>query len=342
MFTIYNKQTLSTMAVLLAVSSLTASDVVLPTTFVADTTAVASEVNANFTALQTGVNDNNTRLTTAESDIVAATTRVTTAESNITAATTRLTTAESNIAVAETRLTTAESNIAAAETRLTTAESNIAAAETDIATLETTKQNLVSGSCAAGSSIRTIAASGTVRCEVDSDSGGDITDVIAGAGLTGGGSVGSVTIGLPASYISVSHYDLNPALPLTCSYTKASYGGYFNTSSTFTSCDAVVGVALPHGATVTSMTCLLYNNDPATPTNPGVFLMRNNITSETTLAYVIAGGDSGLTQTITDSTINYDVVDNANYAYFLEYAPSNTDAADDDQRFHRCTISYTH
>jgi hypothetical protein len=57
-------------------------------------------------------------------------------------------------------------------------------------------QRRVSATCTAGSSIRAIAAAGTsVTCEVDNDSGGDITSVSAGAGLTGGGTSGAVSLG---------------------------------------------------------------------------------------------------------------------------------------------------
>ena len=55
-------------------------------------------------------------------------------------------------------------------------------------------QQRVTGSCVAGSSIASINADGTVQCEVDNDSGGDITSITAGNGLSGGGSSGDVTI----------------------------------------------------------------------------------------------------------------------------------------------------
>jgi len=55
-------------------------------------------------------------------------------------------------------------------------------------------QQRVTGACAAGSSIRTISAAGTVTCEPDDEGTGDITEVIAGTGLIGGGASGAVTL----------------------------------------------------------------------------------------------------------------------------------------------------
>ncbi len=55
-------------------------------------------------------------------------------------------------------------------------------------------QRRVSSTCAAGSSIRAIAADGTVTCELDDNAGGDITAVIAGIGLNGGADHGDATL----------------------------------------------------------------------------------------------------------------------------------------------------
>ena len=61
-------------------------------------------------------------------------------------------------------------------------------------------QRRVGSSCPDGSSIREIAADGSVTCETDDDSGGDIESVTAGTGLSGGSDSGDVTVSLDAGY----------------------------------------------------------------------------------------------------------------------------------------------
>lgn len=55
-------------------------------------------------------------------------------------------------------------------------------------------QRRVIGTCPSGSSVRAINADGTVTCEPDDNAGGDVTGVIAGEGLTGGGTDGDATL----------------------------------------------------------------------------------------------------------------------------------------------------
>jgi hypothetical protein len=57
-------------------------------------------------------------------------------------------------------------------------------------------QRRVTGTCPAGSSINAVAVDGSVTCQADANSGGDITGVAAGSGLTGGGTSGDVTVGI--------------------------------------------------------------------------------------------------------------------------------------------------
>lgn len=62
-------------------------------------------------------------------------------------------------------------------------------------------QARVSGACAAGSSIRTVNADGTVACEADDNSGGTVTSVGSGSGLTGGPITTSGTLAADTTYL---------------------------------------------------------------------------------------------------------------------------------------------
>lgn len=77
-------------------------------------------------------------------------------------------------------------------------------------------QSRVSASCAVGSSIRVIAADGTVTCQVDNGGtggGGTVTSVATGPGLTGGPIVASGTIGLAATQLLPTVACANTQIP---------------------------------------------------------------------------------------------------------------------------------
>jgi hypothetical protein len=61
----------STLILLTAFSSTHAGEVTIPNTFASDTPAVAAEVNANFTAVKTAVDDNNSRVAALEALVTA-------------------------------------------------------------------------------------------------------------------------------------------------------------------------------------------------------------------------------------------------------------------------------
>jgi hypothetical protein len=78
----------------------------------------------------------------------------------------------------------------------------------DVKTAVNSKLDQTIGSCAAGSSIRVIAPDGSVTCEIDdagAGGGGDITGVIAGTGLSGGGLNGDVTLSVGTGAINATH-----------------------------------------------------------------------------------------------------------------------------------------
>ncbi len=72
---------------------------------------------------------------------------------------------------------------------------------TTLAVDSATVQSRVTGTCAVGQKISAINIDGTVACAVDADSGGDITGVTAGTGLSGGGSSGAVSLAVDTATV---------------------------------------------------------------------------------------------------------------------------------------------
>lgn len=60
-------------------------------------------------------------------------------------------------------------------------------------------QKRINATCPAGQSIRSINENSDIICEIDNDSGGDVTAVTAGTGLIGGGVSGDLTINIDDS-----------------------------------------------------------------------------------------------------------------------------------------------
>jgi hypothetical protein len=97
-------------------------------------------------------------------------------------------------------------------------------------------QRRVSASCAVGSSIRAIAADGTVTCQVDTGGGGTVTSVGSGTGLSGGPITAAGTLAIANPY----------RLPQSCADGQVAK---YNTSTQLWDCAADVG----GGGTVTNV-----------------------------------------------------------------------------------------
>ncbi|HEV8358930.1 MAG TPA: hypothetical protein VGR28_00595 [Candidatus Thermoplasmatota archaeon] len=95
-------------------------------------------------------------------------------------------------------------------------------------------QARVTGSCIAGQSIRAISSIGSVTCETDDNSGGTVTSVASGAGLTGGPITTSGTLSIATGGVStamlannaVTGAKIDPATTITAS------GFVYNTPET--------------------------------------------------------------------------------------------------------------
>ncbi|MDH5786186.1 MAG: hypothetical protein OEZ16_11350 [Chromatiales bacterium] len=216
-----------------------------------------------------------------------------------------------------------------------------------VQTAVNTKQDRVTGTCAAGSSIRAVAADGTVTCEVDNDSGGDITGVTAGAGLQGGGTTGTVTLRAANGTVSINHRAVHSAYigtTFTCQPYQTLGYSYFADTGTSNICDYIAGVNLPDGSTPTSMWCRVYDND-GTASSVTAQLKRMFYTTgvEETLFTTPGVGDGTTVQVASDVTNAFPgAVNNSQYSYSLVVDfGGNTAAVNTNKRFYNCYINYT-
>ena len=166
----------------------------------------------------------------------------------------------------------------------TTIVTTVNANDTRLTTVETNKQNVVTGSCAAGTAIRAIAANGALTCQ------------------SAGGSIGIVSVSSTAG------------VPITSTNgTSISFGsswGRFQTSGT--SDYLVAPLVLPHGATITSVSFSCIRNNVATcqayfARDDGVYLVQN----------LAIPAQSATIQTATTTTITNPLVDNQNFSYWV-------------------------
>jgi hypothetical protein len=257
----------------------------------------------------------------------------------------RITTNESNITSNATNIATNRSVITSNSNRTIANRTDIAGNIRNIAG----KQKRVAHPCPPESSIRQINADGTVVCETDSDSGGDITSVSAGGGLEmdGSGSSGDVTIRRASGYVAISPAAFQAEDTTKCFLKNDfSYIYFIDTSTTDDECKAFAQVSLPDDAYLDRMECVLYDNDTATGSSPYILLNANSATSNNSynLYNMSSSGDNASWQVLTDDTLNGSAVlahiRNHSYNYSIMYQPHTATSSGEDKKLKGCTIYY--
>lgn len=227
--------------------------------------------------------------------------------------------------------------------------------------------------CGPGSAMRLINADGTVVCEEDDDSGGDITEVIAGAGLSGGGPSGPVTLSVAGNAVTSSMIqdgtieggDISTSTTITASgfaYAAARTHYFSLIPSSFQRFGASDGwavndyalyrsdltqstymmapVDLPDGATVVSLACSVMDVDGA---NDMRFrLMRKNSGGTSSCGSRSTSGIPGsLTPSVPNScteTVSNNVGSSSFFIYYVELYTTATSSA---VRVNHCSVEYT-
>jgi len=108
-----------------------AGNVTLPNVFTAGAPARAAQVNANFSAVKSAVDDNHSRIQTLEG-------QVPTLQSSLMGVQSNVTTLQSSVATAQSNITTLQSSVATAQSNISTLQSTVGTLNTSVATLNST------------------------------------------------------------------------------------------------------------------------------------------------------------------------------------------------------------
>ena len=209
------------------------------------------------------------------------------------------------------------------------------------------------GTCSPGSSIRAIAANGTVTCESD-DSGG--TTLVPGPGIT---IIGDTIQIDNSDTITVNSLDITPrtrwhnvhvasfqqtGTEVQSKYVLSDFADYmmFGGAESF-----MAPVHLPEDVKVTELRCYLYDSDGFNNISVTAILRRRGYTStsNSTIATLSFGTSAqGASNSIQTQSASADhVVDNSANTYSLKASISASTATSPNSglRFYGCRIRYT-
>ncbi len=145
--------------------------------------------------------------------------------------------------------------------------------------------------------------------------------------------------------VSVSAHGFS-SFSSTCDYRRSQNYGYFNNTSTI--CQATASVALPHYATITGASCLLYDSEGPANIYPAA-LIRTNLATDTVNEIVFSTDNltstsgSAVVYTMTEMAVTGgDLVDNMTYAYYLNVTfDSGSLVTVTNLRLYSCKVTYS-
>lgn len=319
-------------SMLLAVQASAAGEVTGLTSFSAGTPARASEVNANFDAVEAAVDNNHARLTSVEAGKQNRVTETCAAGSAI-----RAINADGTVSCQASTSSGGDITGVMAATGLS---GGGAMGDVTLSVDTNVIQSRVAGSCGPGSAIRVIGTDGRVACEVDDDTN---TTYTVGTGLSLSGTTMSIAPGSVSVHGSAF---MQWRDSIGCIQSRdITYMHY--TAGTGGSCTALASLTLPDGATLGTLSCLAYDNSTVSGFTSYVNVRLYRIDLSTGLFDSIlglgTGTDSPNLQTLVAAIPSgKNAVDNNNFAYVLYAWFGNADLSTvgNNLRLYGCKIGY--
>jgi len=146
-------------------------------------------------------------------------------------------------------------------------------------------------------------------------------------------------------FVSVSSQAFRNERSDDCIWGATTFGSYgFYDSGSPTNCDPVAGIQLPHNASITSLTCRLYDNTLSNNMQARLYRMDLSTGSFSAIYTTPSTTESADIQILSDSTATSpgdEIVDNENYTYsLLINFQAGTDTSGTNLRVHNCTVAY--
>ncbi len=184
--------------------------------------------------------------------------------------------------------------------------------------------------------------------------GQKVSEVNVGKGLIVDRTDGNITLTLPNGYVAVhgSAFNVSSEVGSDCMLIKDRNGAYFHTSTSMDGCKAYASVSLPPYSTLDKMQCRVKHADSTTDTVVNLFVQYTfrSITSITTdrendtrltLTFDNPGSSDFQMASVTYTPPPFLTIGNYGYSsYSIEWAPSKTSSAGNNEILYDCAVYY--